>query len=476
MFLGATSSGKSTLIGMLFRSAMMPRGAPTPAVRSLIYDSKGSQIGWAAAACRESTRLKELNPFSSSGLAWDIAKDSADPVAARQIASILIPTSEKDSGDSRFYTSGSREIVTACMILLNERAADRWTLRDLLLLALDAKEMPKRLAMAESFTARRVASLYLTHADPKVKANMLSSISASMGVYEPVAAAWSHATGRYSIAEWGQSRDVIVLGNEETSRETLDPINRAILARAAETALSRPDLTPAQQSQLSNLTWFFLDEVREAGKIDGLRRLLNQGRSKGVCTVLGIQDIEGMRAEYRREEAHEMAGQCAHKVALRLSSPDTALWVARLFGEEDQTVETTGESVGNSFTGNRSRKTERKTIVTTAELLRMPNTSPEHGLTGYYKSPVIDNSDALRDYPYRERIAPWRYAPPESYSWSNAVAPHLMREDPVIVLRRPPSAFILEEWSPDEIEALFGTPNDEESSSTDPFFEIEKFD
>ena len=109
----------------------------------------------------------------------------------------------------------------------------------------------------------------------------------------------------------------------------------------------------------------FLDEFREAGKLEGLRRLLNKGRSKGACVVLGCQDVEGVRAEYGREEANEILAQCTHTVVLNVGSPETAQWATGIFGEVDMEVETTGQSYGSQFAANDSQKFERKTLVST---------------------------------------------------------------------------------------------------------------
>ena len=472
LFVGATQSGKTTLINMLFRSAMTQgRGiANAPAQRAFVYDAKGNQVQWAHAVC-SSLRLRLINPFVLESYAWDIAKDAATPDSARQIATILVPEPRHSSDGAEFFATASREVLLACMLLLNEQAPLRWTLRDLLLLALEVEHLESRLARAKAFTARRIANLYLIRADEKTRANVLSSLSASVGVYEPVAAAWSRTRGKYSVAEWGRSLHTLVLGNDERSRSSIDPVNQAIFSRAAETVVASEEVSHEDLRAGRQLTWFFLDELREAEKLGGLRRLLNQGRSRGASVVLGFQDIDGLRAVYTKDEAEEMAGQCSHKAVLRLNSPETALWATKLFGEEDQTVESSGDSVGSHYSANRSRKKERKTTVTTKELLYMPSVSPEHGLTGYYKSPAMDSSPALSEHSDEERMAPWRYAPKGTYAWDEAVAPNLMSQGGLKLTRRPADHFVLLEWTDDERSRLFG---DEGPDAQSVFFDLER--
>jgi hypothetical protein len=86
------------------------------------------------------------------------------------------------------------------------------------------------------------------------------------------------------------------------------------------------------RSPFARRTWFFLDEVREAGKLELLGRLLTKGRSKGVALDLGFQDISGMREAYGQELADELLGQCNTKILLRVNSPQSAAWAAKQRG------------------------------------------------------------------------------------------------------------------------------------------------
>jgi len=477
LFLGATGSGKTTLIKMLFRSAMeLTRSRALfrnhEPVRTFMYDSKGEVISWIRGVLSSSDvteRVKNLDPFDQDGMAWDIARDAADPISAQQIASILIPEGEHSSDGDKFFLAASREVLTAAILLLNEKVPEKWSFRDLVLLALDNDRLADRLMSSSTFTIRRIAQSYLVKADAKTQANVMSSLSAKIGVYETIAAAWSTATKRYSMTEWGESRDIVVLGNNEKARTSLDPINRAIFQRATETILDLPEVDPEDKRDGIGLTWFFLDEFREAEKLEGLRRLLNKGRSPGACVVLGCQDTEGARSVYGREEADEMFGQCSHKAILRLNSHTTADWAINLFGIEDVLVETSGESVGSHFSGNTSRKYERKTLLTTGDFLKMKKISPQTGLSGYYKSPIIDHSDVLRDHPYLIRIAPWRNAPEGAYSWTIAIEPFLPPRGTSTKQKRAPQDFRLSEWTANERTKLFGREKPPGGGTVAPF-------
>jgi type IV secretory pathway TraG/TraD family ATPase VirD4 len=144
---------------------------------------------------------------------------------------------------------------------------------------------------------------------------------------------------------------VLVLGNDDSVRAAMDAINQVLFQRASELVLRKPN-------SWSRRSWFFLDEVREAGKLAGLPRLMNKGRSKGVCVALGFQDIHGMKSVYGAELALELVGQCSNKVLLRLESAETAKWASETVGqyEEIQVLESQSR---DSAAHARANDTER---------------------------------------------------------------------------------------------------------------------
>ncbi|HMO65231.1 MAG TPA: type IV secretion system DNA-binding domain-containing protein, partial [Verrucomicrobiota bacterium] len=160
--------------------------------------------------------------------------------------------------------------------------------------------------------------------------------------------------------------------------------NRAFFARAANLLLSR---TTADR------TYVVLDEAREAGRLDGLRSLLNTGRSKGVSVLLGFQDFDGLTALYGREEAHELTGQCAHKTFLRTDSTATAQWMqahaGRVLVREAQPsvdpARITGLPQSVSY-----QRVERH-LVLAAEFMDLPPTSAAHGLRAFHLLPEARN-------------------------------------------------------------------------------------
>jgi len=170
------------------------------------------------------------------------------------------------------------------------------------------------------------------------------------------------------------------LGSNEEQRATLDAINRVIFQRVTELVLS-------QSESLTRRTWIFLDEIREAGNLDSLGRLMTKGRSKGGCVVLGFQDIEGMRDAFGKERANELVGQANNKIILRLNSSETAQWASELFGKYEFIEEETGENSGGSKTTGLTMtegesQAETKTTGNSEGTTTGESTGKSHGTSG----------------------------------------------------------------------------------------------
>ena len=85
------------------------------------------------------------------------------------------------------------------------------------------------------------------------------------------------------------------------NRAAIDTITQLLGKRLSEQVLA----TEERPKDRQHTTWFFLDEVRQAGRLDGLSALITKGRSKGAVVLLGFQGIE----VYGREAANELVGQ-----------------------------------------------------------------------------------------------------------------------------------------------------------------------
>ena len=316
---GATGSGKTIILRLLMQSVLpgITRGNDS---RALIYDAKQDMLSILTGICPKQ-RIVLLNPFDERGAAWDMAADISSPATAQQVAAILIP--EEKHTSQPFFADAARHLLAGVMISFIRNSPENWIFRDVIFAMKSGDRLKEVLSRDES--TRDLLEYFKNELTAQ---NIMSTVATKLQRYEFIAAAWSHATEKISLKQWVEEESILVLGNDEATRTALDAINQVIFKRVTELVLDQSESTTRR-------TWFFLDEVREAGRLEGLGRLLTKGRSKGACVVLGYQDIEGLREVYGHQTAAEITGQCSNKAILRTDSPETAKWGASLFGDQE---------------------------------------------------------------------------------------------------------------------------------------------
>jgi type IV secretory pathway TraG/TraD family ATPase VirD4 len=336
-----------------------------------------------------------LNPLDARAVAWDVAADITSPAGALQAATLLIPKASHDANP--FFSNAARHLLHGVVMALMSKAPKRWTLRHVILILRDESLLRRVLASTE-FTRH----LLQYFEQPATFQNILSTVLTRIAPYEIIAATWHRAPKKLSLRHWLSSESILVLGNDEDNRAAIDTINQLIFKRLCELILAQPEL----DADNPRTTWLLLDEVRQAGKLEGLSALMTKGRSKGAAVILGFQDINGLRNVYGKEVTDELVGQCNTKVILRLNSPETARWASQVVGASEF-IETRksrsrsrnfrdislheGGSTGESFTDGIAKRD----LILDSEFLDFPETSPENGLTAVIVNPL---TGAFRDH------------------------------------------------------------------------------
>ena len=386
MVTGSTGSGKTTVIRLLMKSILPTIKKEGRTKRALVYDGKREYVSFIY-DLEPHADVIIFNPFDVRSFAWDISSDVTTARHANAIASILIP--EEPNSQQRFFPDAAKSLLATIMIALARRKQDDgkpWTLRDVILALRSAKRMR---ALVEPFDLiKDMAAPYLN--DEKVMPAIISTLATKLNPFEVVAALWERAIAKgrtMSLKNWLTTESILVLGSSPSNRASLDPINQVIFKRLSDLILDSKDTR-------SNLTWLFMDEVREAGKLEGLSSLLNQGRSKGLAVVLGFQEIEGMENIYNEKVAGEIFGQCAHKTFLRTNSQKTAQWIQSHCGELQQIEpqysisDTSGPQGSRTTSVTYQRKVEHSVLA--SEVMTYPMTGPKEGLTALQDVPGLN--------------------------------------------------------------------------------------
>ena len=385
---GMSGSGKTITLRLLMQQVLPAVGTGPPGgQRALLYDSKGDLLPLLAGMRQRgpvSGDIYLLNPFdgrydAARGLyavGWDIARDCTDEIMALEIATLLCPVPRHGKN---FFEQAARNILYGVLLGLMEAAGPRWRFEDLFI-ALRRQAHIERLMQR---TAKGRSLHHYAFGRAERVDDVLNTLVGAMTAYEPIAALWSHAERRLSLQEWVARESILVLAHSEKAGTAVDAIHRVLLTRLAQLLLDQPD-------SATRRTWLFLDEVPQIRSLEKLELLLTNGRSKGVCCVLGFQDIEGIQAAYGEKKAHSLINQCA-TAALLKAQGQTARWAAQRIGEYEALAPRHGQSSGVGLIGGRDRATtqehyERREAVFHAEFQNLPATNRKNGLWGYYRT------------------------------------------------------------------------------------------
>ena len=380
---GTTGAGKTLLLCKLMESVLPYIGKKRPCGasfdrRALVYDAKGDILPLLHHLT--DARVVTLHPFDQRGAAWDIARDITSPASALQMASILVPE-DRNTGGNPFFVLAAQNLMRGVLLSLMQTVGTNWTFRDVLL-ALRFEEHLRAL-LQKTREGQGILDQFFRVGTETLQ-GIRATVATKIAPYEVIAAAWDRASEKVSLREFIEGEFVLVLGNDEESRTALDAINRVLFKRLSELILSSSETRTRQ-------TWIFLDEVREAGNLEGLSRLMTKGRSKGACVALGFQAIEGMREVYGENVASEITGLCNNKAILLLESQPSAKWASELFGQAEM-VDRRGSVTktqsarmllpGRNYSISEQRFTTDSVLA--SEIMTLSPASPESGLHGFF--------------------------------------------------------------------------------------------
>lgn len=376
---GGTGSGKSLTIRLLMQT-VLPRIRRRSGMRALVFDAKQDTVSVLRNMGLQAPVVL-LNPFDARSVAWDIAKDVTSPAAALQLASIFI---EEEQGRNSFFTKAARGLLGNVLKAFAISAPLKWNLADVVYV-LKSKDLIRSLLTSVPETEMAYHEYFGRR--ETTAGDIELTIKANIEMLEPIAALWAHAKAKISLRDWFKSEYILVLGRDEDFKAPLDALNRVIFNQLVQLSLKQPNTERAN-------TWFFLDELREAGKLDRINALIVEGRSHGIRVVIGFQDIDGLREVYGEHAANEIAGVCVNKAFLRLDSESTAQWAAKLIGDAEHREFTTtvSSNVQNNreTTSTRNESVVKREAALASQLMRSDMPDKQRKLFyGYYITPAI---------------------------------------------------------------------------------------
>jgi len=447
---GDPGSGKTKSLQLLLKS-VLPTIQPANNRRAILYDAKRDLLS-TLAKIGVSAPIYILNPFDKRGVPWNLADDISDAATAIEIATILIPERNETQ---RFFPDAARALLSGVMESFLRTAPGQWTLRDVVL----ALRYPSRTRIILEKTRDTRYLLYKYVGEGRSDKDIASTLENTMRRLSFIAGAWSKPSASkesdsplnfcrdpISLSKWIDSESILVLGSSPSMESTISQVNVAILHRLSQLIRQQSE---ANTQKPERQTWIVLDELRMAGRLDGLHSLLVEGRSKGACVVIGFQDIPGLQSVYQKELAAEIIGICANKAFLRISDPKTQNYASSVFGNQEVEIPAKGTSEGESTSNQGSTTSEgsslsmhritRPVILPSQFSSDLPRPDPNLGLFGYYQT-------ALVGQPYHAKIEGHFIQQELELSGQIKSTPDF---DP-----RPPEDIDLKEWEEEDLKRL----------------------
>lgn len=385
---GCPGSGKTVTL-RLFLQSIVPRIDPARAHpdQIILFDAKRDMLDiLAGIGLPAGARLWNLNPFDAGSIPWDIAHDIRTPAAARYFAALLVPPDERENAP--YFTNAARQLVFAVLLAFIEKRNTNWAFRDLLC-ALRTKERILAITRSSPTAWERAASVF---ADERHFGSVLSTVGTKVTRFDEVAALWHHAmqapaSQRFTVRNFMRHGGLLLLGNHPVFNESLWPVNAMLLKVVTDQVLTEPE------THLPRF-WFILDEFRWMGRVDCIRQLLNQGRSKGVSITLGIQDVDGLAAAYGLKEAEEILSQCATKTFFRAGSNGTASWAQNHFNSVRRIERTRNHSEssgpgGSSTSDGYSESLQDRPLFLASVFSDMPLPEPGGWFSAIQDAPAL---------------------------------------------------------------------------------------
>lgn len=366
---GATGSGKTCVIRRLLQSTLP--AVATSDFHAIIADAKQDALPMLSAMV-DPKWIRSLNPFDDRGVAWRMHEDIREYRVAIEFAFILMPAVQESQP---FFSDACRHLMIGVLknFILKGR---EWTLGDLIRVLMCERVL--RQVLRQLPETRDLIHLYLS--DPRLSANVMSTMATKLVLFEPIAACYENASGSISLAEWIREPGVLILGNSEISRTAIEAINRCVFKRASDLTLDLPE-------SRSRRVMFVIDELANSGPLDGLVSLAKMGRSKGAVIVIAFQSVSGLRdpKKYGQHFTDELLGQFGNRFFGRLECPVTAEWASQIVGDQEvSTSSVTYSSGANGQSQSRTFQDQIRRAILPSEFMEITPCNRDNGLTGLF--------------------------------------------------------------------------------------------
>lgn len=372
---GTTGTGKTVAFSELMEQVRKQKQ------RAIVYDIMGTFVERFYRPGKDII----LNPFDSRMPAWNIWAECEESNDYDKIAASQIPVMPGAASHDPFWTKAARSLYacTARRLKENGRANNRTLMRTLLTADLEHLRELLKDTEAESLVAEELEKMALS-----VKAILTDYIKGMRFLPDE--------GELFSIRDWVRNGEGVDNTDNTNSREsnnddswlfitsradcheTILPLLSTWYDIAITAALS---LDKREDRRIYN----FIDELPTLQYLSSLQSGMAQGRQKGLCFILGTQDLSQLRVNYGADNAKSLIGNSNNKLILRTA--DDAEDIANLFNKSE--VEEYTENTSYGATKNRdgvsiNKQRTLRNVVLPSELQTLDDLEAYFKVSGNY--------------------------------------------------------------------------------------------
>ena len=309
--MGSSGSGKSTLIRTMLEQ-IRDRGQA-----AVVVDPESEYVQEFYDPARGDAVLNPLDQRCPFWSPWEEFRDGLfDMDAAALAASFISDGPNLMTSNGVFFNRAARTVLESIFRAVQPHEAEAITA----LLAKDRKGIKDALAHTPA-----AASI-----DPQAHDQGAGIVATVANAIKPLEFLPrrndSHDT--WSACKWAtRPKGWLFLASTEDSRDAVRPLQSVWLD-----ALIRWLMTAEIGSQQ---VWLIIDELKTLGYQAQLERLVTGGRKRGLCAVMGFQDVSQLRSIYGRDRSITLVSSPSTKVILRCDEAETAKWASDQLGSRE---------------------------------------------------------------------------------------------------------------------------------------------
>ncbi|MFK8185206.1 MAG: type IV secretory system conjugative DNA transfer family protein [Phormidesmis sp.] len=373
--IGSSSSGKTySAIDPLVRSSI-EQGFPT-----IIYDFKypeqSSKI--VAYAAKLGYEVNVFAPgFKESGVCnvLDFMTDADDGLMARQIGSSLTANlAGKATGQRDEFFGDAGDQLMQALMMLAKSLPEPDLMTAALLSSLD--KLPERILKAKERSAGAKDKEWqlstLTHMAFSQVIQLRDSEKTVSGVIGTAQRIFSRflvreliATlcGKTTIPLEMEGKQLLIIGMDQTRRDAVSPLLATVLQMVVNHNLYGKERKDPLIVSLDEIDSLYLPD---------LKRWVTEGRFKGLCTIIGFQNIGQLEESYGKGVLQTIVGGCGTKFILNPQDKASAEYFSSYLGEENMDIRQLSRSRGRQSSTTSSKQLNKRHLVEPASLLKYP--------------------------------------------------------------------------------------------------------